>query len=104
LDEKYNFIAHLHPKKHRHLAYFIHHAVNGYGISKSLKIETFTQLKNRIPNRIVEQAIWGMLPKGVLGRQYYKRLYVYASDKIVYKKNMENHQEINENNFIKIDL
>jgi ribosomal protein L13 len=45
-----------------------------------------------------------MLPKGVLGRQYYKRLYVYASDKIVYKKNMENHQEINENNFIKIDL
>jgi hypothetical protein len=52
----------------------------------SLKIETFKQVRDRVPTRILEKAIWGMLPKGVLGRQYYKRLYVYASDKIVYKK------------------
>lgn len=70
----------------------------------NLKIETFTQLKNRIPNRIVEQAIWGMLPKGVLGRQYYKRLYVYATDKVIYKKNTKPDQEINETNWIKIDV
>ena len=53
----------------------------------SLKIETFSQLKNRIPSRIVEKAIWGMLPKGVLGREYYRRLYVYGENKINYKKN-----------------
>jgi len=70
----------------------------------NLKIETFTQLKNRIPNRIVEQAIWGMLPKGVLGRQYFKRLYVYAADKLVYKKDTKNTNNIDEKNLIKIDL
>ena len=44
----------------------------------SLKVETFKNLKNRIPTRILEKAIWGMLPKGVLGRQYFKRLYLYS--------------------------
>lgn len=53
----------------------------------SLKIETFKQLRNRIPTRILEQSIWGMLPKGVLGRQYYRRLYIYADEQILYKKN-----------------
>jgi len=52
----------------------------------TLKIETFKDLKNRIPTRILERAIWGMLPKGVLGRQYYRRLYVYGDDKILYSK------------------
>jgi large subunit ribosomal protein L13 len=52
----------------------------------NLKIETFKSLKNRIPTRIIEKAIWGMLPKGVLGRTYYKRLHVYVDDKITYKK------------------
>lgn len=53
----------------------------------NLKIETFKELKNRIPTRILERAIWGMLPKGVLGRQYYRRLYIYADDKVLYSKN-----------------
>jgi large subunit ribosomal protein L13 len=48
----------------------------------NLKIETFKELKNRIPTRIVEKAIWGMLPKGVLGREYYRRLFVYADKDI----------------------
>eukprot|EP01035_Chromulina_nebulosa_P020088 gene20088-26084_t len=34
----------------------------------SLKVETFLQLQKRIPSRIVEKAIWGMLPKNYLGR------------------------------------
>lgn len=51
----------------------------------SLKIETFKQLQKRIPSRILEEAIWGMLPKGVLGRKYYKRLFIYSDDKINYK-------------------
>jgi large subunit ribosomal protein L13 len=70
----------------------------------NLKIETFTQLKNRIPSRIVEQAIWGMLPKGVLGRQYFKRLYVYSSGTVVYKKNNKNDEIISQDNWIKVDL
>jgi large subunit ribosomal protein L13 len=52
----------------------------------SLKIETFKQLKERIPSRIVEKAIWGMLPKGVLGRNYYRRLFIYSENEILYKK------------------
>ena len=56
----------------------------------NLKIETFKDLKNRIPTRILERAIWGMLPKGVLGRQYYRRLYVYESDNILYAKGNSN--------------
>ena len=70
----------------------------------NLKIETFNQLKNRIPSRIVEQAIWGMLPKGVLGRQYFKRLYVYASENVVYKKNTKTTEMMNEKEWIKVDL
>ncbi len=48
----------------------------------SLKVESFKSLKNRIPTRILEEAIWGMLPKGVLGRQYFRRLYLYSCSSI----------------------
>lgn len=48
----------------------------------SLKFENFSELKARIPARIIEKAVWGMLPKGVLGRQYFKRLYVYSKQTI----------------------
>jgi large subunit ribosomal protein L13 len=51
-----------------------------------LKIETFKQLQNRIPVRIIERAIFGMLPKGSLGRDYYRRLYVYKDTQILYTK------------------
>nr|QOU10720.1 ribosomal protein L13 [Spumella sp. Baekdong012001B8] len=52
----------------------------------SLKIETFSELKERIPARIIENAIWGMLPKGILGRQYFRRLYVYSGQDLAQKK------------------
>jgi len=67
----------------------------------NLKVETFNQLKNRIPSRIIEKAIWGMLPKGVLGRKYYGKLFVYSNEEIIYKK-LKNTYQIE--NFIKIDL
>jgi large subunit ribosomal protein L13 len=74
----------------------------------SLKIETFTQLKNRIPSRILEEAIWGMLPKGVLGREYYRRLFIYSANKIVYKTNkIENQSSIdieNQQNWITVNI
>lgn len=45
-----------------------------------MKIETFNQLQKRIPTRIIENAVKGMLPKGSLGRQVFKKLKVYAED------------------------
>ena len=68
----------------------------------SLKVETFKQLQNRIPSRILEKSIWGMLPKGVLGRQYYKRLFIYSDNKINLVKNSS--QSIDSNNWIKYDV
>ena len=76
----------------------------------SLKIENFKQLKNRIPSRILEKAIWGMLPKGVLGREYYRRLFIYSNNDIKYKKTKDgisktiSLNDVNENNWIKIDV
>jgi large subunit ribosomal protein L13 len=43
-----------------------------------MKTETFAHLQNRIPERIIEQAVKGMLPKNILGRKLFKKLKVYA--------------------------
>lgn len=43
-----------------------------------LKTETFAKLQSRIPERIIEQAVKGMLPKNTLGRQLFTKLKVYA--------------------------
>jgi large subunit ribosomal protein L13 len=59
----------------------------------NLKVETFENLKNRLPSRIIEKAVWGMLPKGVLGRNYYRRLYVYSGDKMRTKMIKKNNQK-----------
>lgn len=44
----------------------------------SLKKENFEQLQKRIPNRIIEKAVKGMLPKNKLGRQLFTHLKVYS--------------------------
>jgi len=43
-----------------------------------MKTETFAKLQDRLPERIVEQAVRGMLPKNSLGRQLFTKLKVYA--------------------------
>lgn len=43
-----------------------------------MKTETFAKLQQRLPERILEQAIKGMLPKNSLGRQLFTKLKVYA--------------------------
>jgi large subunit ribosomal protein L13 len=43
-----------------------------------MKVETFQQLKARIPERIIEKAVKGMLPKNALGRKLFTKLKVYA--------------------------
>ncbi len=48
------------------------------GYTGSLKTETFKGLQARRPGRVIEIAVKGMLPKGPLGRQMYRKLKVYA--------------------------
>ena len=43
-----------------------------------MKIETFDQLQKRIPNRIIEKAVKGMLPKNAMGRKLFTKLKVYS--------------------------
>ncbi|XFA74088.1 50S ribosomal protein L13 [Thermosynechococcaceae cyanobacterium Okahandja] len=43
-----------------------------------MKVETFDQLQARIPERIIEHAVKGMLPKNSLGRKLFTKLKVYA--------------------------
>lgn len=42
-----------------------------------LTIETFKELQTRIPSRIIEKSVKGMLPKGSLGRELFTKLKVY---------------------------
>jgi len=42
-----------------------------------MKVETFKSLQSRIPERIVEKAVKGMLPHTRLGRQLFTKLKVY---------------------------
>jgi large subunit ribosomal protein L13 len=44
----------------------------------SMKIESFRELQARIPERIIEKAVAGMLPKNSYGRELFRRLKVYT--------------------------
>jgi large subunit ribosomal protein L13 len=43
-----------------------------------LRTQTAEELNKRHPGELVKRAVWGMLPKGPLGRRIYKKLKVYA--------------------------
>ncbi len=43
-----------------------------------MKETTLREMMNKHPERVIEFAVKGMLPKGPLGRQMYKKLFVYA--------------------------
>ena len=53
--------------------YFSHSGFPGRG-----KFTSFKELMASHPERVVEKAVKGMLPKNRLGRQMYKKLKVYA--------------------------
>jgi large subunit ribosomal protein L13 len=46
----------------------------------SLKIESFENLQEKFPNRILEKSISGMLPKNRMRKEYCRRLFIYDSD------------------------
>lgn len=43
-----------------------------------MKETTLREMRDNKPEKVVELAVKGMLPKGPLGRQMYKKLFVYA--------------------------
>jgi len=50
------------------------------GYVGGLKTVTFREMRDQHPDRIIEKAVKGMLPKTSLGRKMYTKLKVYAGD------------------------
>jgi|SRR5690606_31962677 large subunit ribosomal protein L13 len=48
------------------------------GYPGGIKATTFEKMRERKPERIIELAVKGMLPRGPLGRQMFRKLRVYA--------------------------
>ena len=53
---------------------YYHHT----GYPGGIKSETAAERRRRRPAKLVEVAVWGMLPKNKLGRQQLRKLKVYA--------------------------
>lgn len=53
---------------------YYHHT----GYIGNLKSISFEKLQQKAPERIIEKAVKGMLPRGALGRQMFKKLKVFA--------------------------
>jgi large subunit ribosomal protein L13 len=50
---------------------------NTSGRQGGLRVRTAGEMIDRYPVEMVERAVWGMLPKGRLGRAIFKKLFVY---------------------------
>ncbi|MBR3674987.1 MAG: 50S ribosomal protein L13 [Bacilli bacterium] len=60
------------------------HKKNYYNVSGyngGLRTRSAGVMKREFPVEMVERAVWGMLPKGPLGRAMMKKCFVYADDK-----------------------
>lgn len=56
------------------------HTKNYYNVSGylgGLRTRSAKTMVDKYPVEMVERAVWGMLPKGPLGRKIYKKLFVY---------------------------
>lgn len=47
------------------------------GYPGGIKVKTLKELLETKPEEVVRKAVWGMIPKGKLGRAVYKKLKVY---------------------------
>lgn len=52
---------------------------NHSGYTGGLRERTAREMKENYPVEMIERAVKGMLPKGRLGRQMYKKLFVYEN-------------------------
>ena len=53
---------------------------NHSGYTGGLRVRSAKTMRESYPEEMIERAVKGMLPKGRLGRQMYKKLFVYAND------------------------
>ena len=53
---------------------------NHSGYTGGLRVRSAKVMKESYPEEMIERAVKGMLPKGRLGRQMYKKLFVYAGN------------------------
>lgn len=53
---------------------------NVSGYNGGLRTRTAGEMLEKYPEEMVERSIWGMIPKGRLGRQIYKKLFVYKDE------------------------
>ena len=51
---------------------------NVSGYNGGLRTRTLKEMLESYPCELMERVVWGMIPKGRLGRQIYKKLFVYA--------------------------
>ncbi len=65
------------------------------GFPGGLREESFTRLLNRRPEKIIEEAVKGMLPKSKMGRQMGTKLKVYRGDKHPHEAQVPEKLEIN---------
>ncbi|MBR4666817.1 MAG: 50S ribosomal protein L13, partial [Lentisphaeria bacterium] len=54
----------------------IYESFSGYRSGHKLLTADVVRAKN--PIRMIKEAVWGMLPKGRLGRQQYSKMKIYA--------------------------
>jgi|TARA_B100001750_G_scaffold245635_1_gene265762 large subunit ribosomal protein L13 len=69
----------------------IYYSHSGY--PGGLKEEKFSSLRDKKPEKIIEKAVWGMLPKNRLGRATLKKLHIFSDAEHVHES--QNPEKIN---------
>lgn len=54
---------------------------NVSGYNGGMRVRSLEVMQKEYSDELVQRAVWGMLPKGPLGRTMAKKLFVYADDK-----------------------
>ncbi|WP_344677039.1 50S ribosomal protein L13 [Candidatus Phytoplasma melaleucae] len=67
--------VHLTGSKYKQKIYYRHSGYPG-----GLTQKTVNEMMEKFPNKVVEKAIFGMLPHNKLGRQIRKKLFVYSDN------------------------
>ncbi len=75
-------------EKAKNKVYYHHTGYMGH-----IKETSFQDMLAKHPHRVIEKAVFGMLPKNKLGRKQYTHLFVYAGNK--HKHTAQNPKKIN---------
>lgn len=71
----------------------MYHRHSGY--PGGLRSQTVREVREKHPERLLQSAVRGMLPKGPLGRQMFAKLKVYAGDSHPHEAQMPKMQTLN---------